>query len=86
MHSRCFGRPAVFPQKPGHYFYEPLVSGRDFQQSLHVARVDFFWGALDDEEFFVVEGSGGWRCRLESATNFSQRLLHRHHSCGHTHC
>ena len=30
----------------------------DFFSSLDVARVDFL-GALDDEEFFVVEGSGG---------------------------
>ena len=25
MHSRCFARRAVFPRKPGQYFFEPLV-------------------------------------------------------------
>ena len=38
--------PSSFSLKPGHYFYEPLVQ---------VAPGDFL-GALDDEEFFIVEG------------------------------
>ena len=44
-------------EKCADYFYEPLVLCR-VSSSRHVAPGDFF-GALDDEEFFVVEGSGG---------------------------
>ena len=43
------------PWKSGHYFYEPLV----LQYFLLCAvSASVFLGALDDEEFFVVEGSG----------------------------
>ena len=38
------------------FSYEPLVSA-DFPSCPKFARVEFF-GALDDEEFFIVEGSG----------------------------
>ena len=50
-------RPIIFPWKSGYYFFEPLVlcSTVSCAQS---PLVDFL-GALDDEEFFVVEGSGG---------------------------
>ena len=43
---------SFFTRNFGHYFYEPLVC-RVFS-SRHIA----LGGALDDEEFFVVEGSG----------------------------
>ena len=45
-------RVSFFTRNFGHYFYEPLVC-RVFS-SRHIA----LGGALDDEEFFVVEGSG----------------------------
>ena len=45
-----------FPWKSGHYFSEPLVL--QYFQLCAVSASDFL-GALDDEEFFVVEGSGG---------------------------
>ena len=38
------------------FSYEPLVSA-DFPSCPKFAPVEFF-GALDDEEFFIVEGSG----------------------------
>ena len=44
-----------FPWKSGHYFYEHLVL--QYFQLCAVSASDFL-GALDDEEFFVVEGSG----------------------------
>ena len=46
-------RLSIFTGNFEHYFYEPLR----VSLSRHVARGDFL-GALDDEEFFVVEGSG----------------------------
>ena len=46
-------RVSIFTRNFGHYFYEPLVC-RVFS-SRHIALGE----ALDDEEFFVVEGSGG---------------------------
>ena len=49
-------RLSSFTRISGHYFYEPLVLCRVFH-SQHVAPGDFL-GALDDEELFVVEGSG----------------------------
>ena len=75
MHSRCFGCQAVFPQKSEQCFHEALVAGR-FVHSLDVAREDFL-GALDDEQFFVVEGSGGGGVAgsLDSKVTCS---LHRH--------
>ena len=66
-------RLSSFTGNSGHYFYETLVLCRVFH-SRHVAP-----SALDDEEFFVVEGSGGggvagsqtprcdslhWRCHV----------------------
>ena len=45
-----------FLEKLGQYVYEPLVLCSIFS-SRHVAAGDFL-GALDDEEFFVAEGSG----------------------------
>ena len=48
-------RPTIFPRKSGHYFFEPLVL--EYFQLCAVSAGDFL-GALDDEEFFVVEGSG----------------------------
>ena len=45
-----------FVENSGHRFYEHLVSA-DFPSCPKFARVEFF-GALDDEEFFIVEGSG----------------------------
>ena len=56
-------RPTFFPWKSGHYFSEPLVL-QYFQLCAVSARR--FFGALDDEELFVVEGSVGWRGRRES--------------------
>ena len=44
-----------FPWKSRHYFYEHLVL-QYFQ--LYAVSASDFLGALDDEEFFVVEGSG----------------------------
>ena len=44
-----------------HIISRSLLHLADIFSSLEVARVDFL-GALDDEEFFVVKGSG-WRCR-----------------------
>ena len=46
-----------FTGNSGHYFYAPLVLCRVLH-SRYVPPGDF-WGALDDEEFFVVEASGG---------------------------
>ena len=57
VHSTCFGR-AFFPRKSGHYFYEPLVL--QYFQLCAVSASDFL-GALDDGEFFVVEGSCQFR-------------------------
>ena len=48
---------AVLPQKSGQYFFESLEYLQHVQQSGLCA--SGFFGALDDEEFFVVEGSGG---------------------------
>ena len=48
-------RPTFFPWKSGHYFFEPFVL--KYFQLCTVSASDFL-GALDDEEFFVVEGSG----------------------------
>ena len=42
---------SIFTRNFGHYFYEPLVC-RVFS-SRHIA----LGGALDDEEFFIIEGS-----------------------------
>ena len=53
----CIGRRAVFSSEFWTFFHEPFVSGRHFQQSGRCA--SGFFGALDDEEFFVVEGVGG---------------------------
>ena len=44
-------RVSIFTMNFGHYFYEPLVC-RVFS-SRHIA----LGGALDDEEFFIIEGS-----------------------------
>ena len=49
-------RPIIFPWKSGHYFFDPLVFCSIFSCA-QSPLVDFL-GALDDEEFFVVEGSG----------------------------
>ena len=46
-------RVSFFSGNYGHYFLEPLVLCRVFS-SRHIA----LGGALDDEEFFVVEDSG----------------------------
>ena len=55
----------------------------DIFSSPNVTPVDFL-GALDDEEFFVVEGSGGGVAgSLDSQVTCHQ---HRHHKCDHTHC
>ena len=54
-------RVSIFTWNFVHYFYEPLEFCRVFS-SRHIAP----GGALDDEEFFVVEGSGEWRGRRES--------------------
>ena len=52
-----------------------------------------FFGALDDEEFFVIEGwgvAGTPGVRLPGVLSCVQislsDSLHRTHSCGHTHC
>ena len=44
-----------FPWKSGHYFYEQLAL--QYFQLCAVSASDSL-GALDDEEFFVVDGSG----------------------------
>ena len=52
-------RVSFFTRNFGHYFYEPLVC-RVFS-----SRQTPPGGALDDEEFFVVEGSVGGGVRRE---------------------
>ena len=72
-----------FTMNSGHYFHEPLVLCSIFS-SRHVAPDDFL-GALDDEEFFVVEGSGGGGV----ARSLDSQVTLTHCSvvvlCGHTH-
>ena len=48
---------SFFAWKFGHFSYEPLVCCR-FLSCPQAPPVEFL-GTLDDEEFFVVEGSGG---------------------------
>ena len=50
-----FASADYFRWKSGHYFSEPLVL--QYFQLCAVSAGDFL-GALDDEELFVVEGSG----------------------------
>ena len=56
VHSSCFG--CSFTWKSGQFFPTSPLYLADFLSCPKFTLGDFL-GALDDEEFFVVEGSGG---------------------------